>query len=172
MITSSSSDIARRTTRAQRTPPLRFVAAGLIVLMVLLIAVQFVPYGRNHSNPPVLAEPAWQSAQARTLFFRACGDCHSNETTWPWYSNVAPVSWLVQRDVQEGRHKFNISEWGRSENEADEAAETVQKGSMPPWFYIALHPSAKLSPSERQEFIADLIATFGSEQENEGEDGE
>jgi hypothetical protein len=140
--------------------------------MVLLIVVQFVPYGRNHTNPPVLAEPAWNTAQTRALFFRACGDCHSNQTSWPLYSNIAPVSWLVQRDVEEGRAAFNVSEWGRAENEAGHAAETVQEQSMPPWFYIALHPSSKLSPAEREEFIAGLIATFGNEQNNEGEDGE
>jgi hypothetical protein len=172
MISKSSSDIARRTAHPQRPPPLRFAAVGLIAIMVLLIAAQFVPYGRNHTNPSVLAEPAWKSAQTRTLFFRACGDCHSNQTVWPWYSNLAPVSWLVQRDVQEGRREFNVSEWGRSKNKADEAAETIQKGSMPPWFYIALHPSAKLSPSERQEFIAGLIATFGSETKHEANGAE
>jgi hypothetical protein len=148
------------------------VATGLVALMVLVLAVQFVPYGRDHTNPPVLAEPVWKSAQTRTLFFRACGDCHSNQTTWPWYSNLAPVSWLVQRDVQEGRGDFNVSEWGRPRNKADEAAEAVQKDTMPPWFYIALHPSAKRSPGERQELIAGLIATFGSERHNEGEGGE
>jgi hypothetical protein len=172
MISSSSSDIAGRTARSQRTPPLQFAVVGLIAMMVLLIAIQFVPYGRNHSNPPVLAEPAWNTAQTRTLFFRACGDCHSNQTAWPWYSSVAPVSWLVQRDVQEGRREFNVSEWDRPKNEADEAAETVQKDTMPPWFYIAMHSSAKLSSSERQEFIAGLIATFGSKRDHEGEGGE
>ncbi len=136
MMTSSPPDIATRPARPQRTPRLRVVALVLIAMMVLLIAVQFVPYGRNHSNPPVLAEPAWNTAQTRTLFFRACGDCHSNQTVWPWYSTIAPVSWLVQRDVQEGRGTFNVSEWGRPKNKADEAAETVQKGTMPPWFYI------------------------------------
>jgi mono/diheme cytochrome c family protein len=144
------------------------VAVGLIAMMVLLIAAQLVPYGRNHSNPPVRAEPAWNSPQTRTLFLRACGDCHSNQTAWPWYSNLAPVSWLVQHDVEEGRGAFNVSEWGRPRNKADEAAETVQKDSMPPWFYVAQHPSAQLSPSERQEFIAGLIATFGDEAEHEG----
>ena len=172
MLSSSSPDIARKTARSRRTPPLRVAAIGLIAMMALLITAQFVPYGRNHSNPPVLAEPAWKSAQTRTLFFRACGDCHSNQTVWPWYSNLAPVSWLAQRDVQEGRREFNVSEWGRTKNKADEAAETVQKDAMPPWFYTALHPSAKLSSSERQELIAGLIATFGSERNNQGEGGE
>lgn len=172
MNSSPSSDIARKKGRSQRTSPLRFVVAGLIAIMLLLIAIQFVPYGRNHSNPPVLAEPTWDSAQTRTLFVRACSDCHSNQTVWPWYSNIAPISWLVQHDVGEGRSVFNVSEWGRRKNKADEAAETLQKGSMPPWFYVALHPSANLSSSERQELITGLIATFGNEQKNEGEGGE
>jgi mono/diheme cytochrome c family protein len=137
--------------------------------MALLIAVQFVPYGRNHSAPPVLAEPAWNTEQTRALFLRACGDCHSNQTIWPWYSSIAPVSWLVQHDVQDGRRVFNVSEWGRPKNEADEAAETVQKDTMPPWFYTALHPSAQLSRSERQELIAGLLATFAGERDGEGE---
>jgi hypothetical protein len=139
------------------------VRRGLIAAMALLVAIQLVPYGRNHSNPAVRAEPAWSSADTRAIFFRACGDCHSNATAWPWYSNIAPVSWLVQRDVQEGREKLNVSEWGRTDSEADEAAETVQEGSMPPWFYVLQHPDAQISPAERQEFIAGLIATFGRE---------
>ncbi|HWQ13294.1 MAG TPA: heme-binding domain-containing protein [Roseiflexaceae bacterium] len=156
--------------RPGRRPPLRtFAVVALGAAMALFLALQLVPYGREHSNPPVVAEPAWDSEQTRVLFMRACGDCHSNETRWPWYSSVAPVSWLVTRDVTEGRAKLNISEWGRAENEADEAAETVQKGSMPPWFYPPLHPEAQLSAAERQQLIAGLLATFGG---HGGEGGE
>ena len=75
--------------------------------MGVLLIIQFVPYGRDHTNPPVIAEPAWDSPQTRALFFRACADCHSNETTWPWYSTIAPASWLITRDVMEGRATFN-----------------------------------------------------------------
>ncbi len=86
--------------------------AGCLVLAAAGFGLlQLVPYGRNHTNPPVAAEPAWASAQTRALAVRACFDCHSNETTWPWYSNVAPVSWLIQRDVDEGRRRLNFSEW-------------------------------------------------------------
>ena len=142
----------------------RIGARALVGLMGLLLVIQVVPYGRNHINPAVIAEPAWDSPQTRALFFRACADCHSNETVWPWYSNVAPISWLATRDVIEGREKFNVSEWGRqAENEADEAAETVQKNEMPPWFYLPPHPEANLTAAERQQLINGLIATFGSE---------
>jgi hypothetical protein len=81
--------------------------AGLVVLGVL---IQFVPYGHDHTNPPVMQEPQWDTMQTRPLAKRACFDCHSNETVWPWYSNIAPASWLIYRDVAEGREHFNFSE--------------------------------------------------------------
>ena len=126
-----------------------------------------MPYGHAHSNPPVVAEPAWDTAQTRQLFMGACGDCHSNETAWPWYTNVAPVSWLVQRDVEEGRGKFNVSEWGRPENEGGDAAETVREGEMPPGIYRLMHSAARLSSAEREVLIAGLAATFGDEKRGE-----
>ena len=72
---------------------------GLVVVIVGFLIIQVVPYGRNHTNPPVEQEPAWDSPQTRSLAERACFVCHSNETTLPWYRNVAPVSWLVLHDV-------------------------------------------------------------------------
>jgi len=153
---------------------------GLIFLLILAfavfiaVAIQFVPYGRNHTNPPVLAESQWDSPATRQLFFRTCGDCHSNETVWPWYANVAPVSWLIQRDVNEGRSKFNVSEWGRpGENEAEDAAELVQNGEMPPPIYLVMHHGARLSAAEKNALIQGLIDTFGGEVGGEGgEEGE
>ncbi|MCL6540329.1 MAG: heme-binding domain-containing protein [Roseiflexus sp.] len=136
----------------------------------VLLIIQFIPYGRDHTNPPVIAEPAWDSPQTRTLFFRACADCHSNETRWPWYSTIAPASWLITRDVMEGRAEFNVSEWGRPDNEGDDAAKTVQNGEMPPWFYLPLHPEANLSPAERQQLINGLLATFGGNLERGDDD--
>jgi mono/diheme cytochrome c family protein len=147
----------------RRWSPRRLGAWALGALLAALVAIQLVPYGRNHSNPPVGAEPAWDSPETRALFVRACADCHSNQTAWPWYSNIAPVSWLITRDVVEGREKLNISAWGQQRNEADEAAETVREGEMPLWFYVPLHPEARLSPAEREQLIAGLAATFGDE---------
>ena len=85
----------------------RFLMWSLTGLLLLLAAAQLVPYGRDHDNPPVVAEPAWGSPATRELARRACFDCHSNETQWPWYSNIAPLSWLIQRDVDEGRDELN-----------------------------------------------------------------
>ncbi|MCS7289657.1 MAG: heme-binding domain-containing protein [Roseiflexus sp.] len=147
----------------------RIAIGALAGLMGLLLLIQFIPYGRDHTNPPVIAEPAWDGPQTRALFFRACADCHSNETKWPWYSTIAPASWLITRDVMRGRAAFNVSEWGRPDNEGDDAAKLVQNGEMPPWFYLPLHPEANLSPVERQQLINGLLATFGGEAEDNGE---
>jgi cytochrome c551/c552 len=141
---------------------LRVIGVLVLVALGLFILIQFIPYGRNHTNPAVAQEPAWDSAQTRALAQRACFDCHSNETVWPWYSNVAPVSWLLQHDVDDGRRRLNFSEWNNRQRGAREAAETVQNGSMPRWFYVPLHPQANLSADEKAALIKGLQATFGS----------
>ncbi len=134
---------------------------GIVLgIVVIFVAIQLVPYGRNHTNPPVQAEPQWDSAQTRDLAVRACFDCHSNQTTWPWYSNVAPISWLIQRDVDQGRRRLNFSEWGGRAREIDEVGRVIQRGEMPQWYYIILHPSAGLSASEKQALIQGLNASL------------
>ena len=135
-----------------------WLVVGLLAVFAL---VQLVPYRRNHSNPAVVAEPQWDSPQTRDLAVRACFDCHSNETEWPWYSNLAPVSWLLQRDVDEGRSHLNFSEWNLPQGEAHDVAEVVSEGEMPPWFYLPLHASARLTPAEKQALVAGLQNTPG-----------
>ena len=132
--------------------------------ILLFISIQLVPYGRAHTNPPVRAQSAWDSPRTQELFGRACADCHSNQTIWPWYSNVAPVSWLVQWDVDRGRAEFNVSLAPPAWGEAHEAAETVQEGEMPLAVYQWLHPEARLSPAERAALVQGLHAAFGGEQ--------
>jgi hypothetical protein len=149
----------------------RWGAIAGIGAVGLLIAIQAVPYGRDHSNPPVRQEPAWDSEQTRALAADACCDCHSNQTDWPWYTNIAPVSWLIQHDVDGGREKLNFSEWDRAGQETDEIVEKVQEGEMPPDYYGWLHSKARLSSAERQALIQGLQATFGGEQ-GEGDEGE
>src|SRR6187401_216218 len=97
------------------------------IALTLLIAfglIQLVPYGRDHSNPPG-RQIAWDSARTEQLMADACMDCHSNQTQWPWYSNVAPISWLVQHDVNEGRGRLNLS---TGEAEVDEMIESISSG--------------------------------------------
>ncbi len=138
------------------------VVLGLLIgLIVGGIAIQFIPYGHDHTNPAVGTEPQWDSSATRDLAVRACFDCHSNQTTWPWYSNIAPVSWLIQRDVDQGRAQLNFSQWGASRRGADEAGEQIQRGEMPQWFYVMLHPSAGLSEAEKQTLIQGLSKLGG-----------
>jgi hypothetical protein len=137
------------------------VVAGAVVFA----AIQFVPYGRAHENPPVTAEPAWDSPRTEALVRAACYDCHSNETRWPWYSHIAPTSWLLTRDVDEGREVMNFSEWSSSPEEAAFIAvaieEVVRDGEMPPREYRLMHPDAQLSEAEQQELIDGVKASLG-----------
>jgi hypothetical protein len=134
----------------------KWVAAGAVVLFVV---IQLVPYGRDHTNPTGGRPISWDSPRTEELMRGACMDCHSNETRWPWYSNVAPVSWLVQRDVDEGRDRLNLSTHAP---EVQELIEAIDKGEMPPWQYKPAHPAARLSSSEKRELTRGLQATFGA----------
>ena len=122
----------------------------IFVLIAVFVGIQFVPVSRT--NPPVTSEvPA--SPEVRQILQRACYNCHSNETAWPWYSHVAPVSWLVTRDVHDGRKHVNLSEWDRLTPEYQkitihEMMEEIEEGEMPLWFYVPLHPEAKLNDSD------------------------
>ncbi len=151
--------------------PTGWIKRGLLALVGLLVVIQLVPYGHDHSNPAVAIEPAWDSPETRELAVRACFDCHSNEVVWPWYSNVAPVSWLVQRHVDEGRDELNFSEWHLGQ-EGDEAAETVRDGSMPPREYLWTHPDARLTDAELADLAAGFATTLGDEDSHESEDGD
>ena len=134
--------------------------AGL-VLVLAFVAIQFVPYGRDHLNPPVSAEPAWDSPQTRALAKQACFDCHRNETEWPAYAKVAPVSWLIQRDVSEGRVVLNFSESQRAQKEAREAGGAVLEGEMPLRMYRLMHAHARLSAADRERLARGLEKTLG-----------
>ncbi len=145
----------------RRFPRFKTVAIwGLGGAFLLFLLIQTIPYGRDHSNPPVTQEPAWDSPQTRALAVSACFDCHSNQVHWPWYSNIAPASWLVQRDVDNGRARLNFSEWDRPHPHAEHAAEQVDEGEMPPIQYRLLHPGARLSSTERQTLVQGLVATL------------
>lgn len=143
---------------------------GAILLVGGFVLIQLVPYGRNHTNPTIQSEPNWDSPETRALAERACFDCHSNETEWPWYSNVAPVSWLVQHDVEEGRYELNFSEWGTNGEgeEGEEMAEVIWEGEMPMKVFLITHPEARLTDTERDQLAQGLQATGGGE----GESGE
>lgn len=132
----------------------------LLVLVALFLLIQFVPYGHAHDNPPVTQAVSWDSQRTEQLFTDACGACHSNLTEWPADSYVAPASWLVEHDVEEGRGILNVSEWDRPQPGAGEAGEAVTEGEMPPLQYKIMHSSARLSDAEKQELADGLARTF------------
>jgi mono/diheme cytochrome c family protein len=134
------------------------ILRGVGLLLVTFIAIQMVPYGWNHTNPPIIAEPNWDSPRTRELAKVACFDCHSNETIWPWYSNIAPVSWLSANHVDEGRDELNFSEWPA--DKIDEIVDTVLDGEMPTWDYKLLHPEARLSDPDIRALADGLRATL------------
>lgn len=136
----------------------RTVTRGAIGLVIAVIILQLIPYGRNHANPTTNTEPHWNSPETRLLAQRACFDCHSNQTVWPWYSQIAPISWLIYRDVTQGREHINFSDWNRPEHQhVDEFQEVFEEHSMPPVLYLLLHPSARLSSDERQKLFDGLM---------------
>jgi len=135
--------------------------------ILLIVVIQFIPYGKNHINPKVVAEPNWDTPKTRELFMRACGDCHSNNTKWPWYSSIAPISWSIYYHVVEGREHFNISMWNiQKKNKGDEAVEEIQEGEMPLQSYLLAHPEARLNDNEKEMLIDGLRNIFGEEKDD------
>lgn len=125
----------------------KVIRRTFLFLMVALVLIQFVPVDR--SNPPVTGEVEAPDPVMETLR-SACYDCHSNETRWPWYSRVAPVSWRIANHVREGRDHLNFSEWqGLSAEDRDHAMEEiweeVERGSMPLSVYLSMHPEGVLT---------------------------
>ena len=126
------------------------LVAGAIGLFLL---IQLIPFGHNRTNPAVVSEPNWSSPAARTLAKEHCFQCHSNETNWTWYANIAPGSWLIAYDVIEGRDQFNFSDWNNNPGELDEIIEVIQEGEMPPIQYWIFHPNSKMDAQQKQELI-------------------
>jgi hypothetical protein len=149
----------------------RIVLIVVGVLIVGFIILQLVP-GYARTNPPVLYNVQWSSPETETLMRTACYDCHTNETVWPWYSQIAPVSWLVVKDVNEGREAMNFSE-GTGEIEAEELIEQIEEGVMPPRSYLITHPAANLSADQKAALIQDIDMTSfaGIRNGEEGEEG-
>lgn len=119
-------------------------------ILILIILIQLVPVSKV--NSPVTAEMNLPT-DIKIVFQRSCYDCHSNETTWPWYSHVAPVSWLVASDVSEGRKELNFSEWNkyseqRKNKKINEIVKEIEKGDMPMPMYTFIHKNAKISREE------------------------
>jgi hypothetical protein len=144
----------------------RSLLLAIVLPVALLLLIQLVPYGRIHTNPPPGIQVAWDSPRTLELARRACFNCHSNETEWPWYSSIAPLSWRIQHHVTEGREKLNFTAFDAASKDmaeaAGEAAETVTKCEMPPQDYLLMHPEARLNAEEKRALVAGFEATFAA----------
>ena len=135
-----------------------FVNKSLLGLLIVLIAAQFYPVDRT--NPPIDPSKIFYTTEnvpqnLQSVFERSCVDCHSNQTYWPWYSHLAPVSWLVAHDVHEGRRKLDFSQWAdypakKRAHKIEEICNEVIEGDMPDSKYTLIHRRAKLSQEERE----------------------
>jgi len=124
----------------------KFLRWGLVGITVFVFGAQLVPVDRT--NPDRHAPPSWPPKVGR-IVERACFDCHSHRTEWPWYARIAPMSWLVAYDVNEGREHLNFSAWADlapadKRHALEEMREVIAERAMPLWYYTPLHPEARL----------------------------
>jgi hypothetical protein len=141
----------------------RIGGAAIAVLAATMMLIQFLPSGLR--NPPVTGDLNAPDAVAATLR-RACYDCHSNETRWPWYSRIAPVSWLIARDLAHGRRELNFSEWSSyfpatRRRKLQWMERSIEDGKMPPASYLLMHPAARLDAEDKSaltNWIASALA--------------
>lgn len=132
-----------------------------IAIVVILVGLQLIPV--NRTNPAITREVKWNAPTTRALAQRACYDCHSNETTWPWYGYVAPISLFLANHIDEGRGRLNFSAWDQPNTELDEVIESINKNKMPLWDFVLMHPEAKLTNAEKATLVAGLQATFNQD---------
>lgn len=140
----------------------RRISQIAVIGLLAFLLIQLIPFGHTRTNPPVVSEPKWSSPQARALVKEHCFQCHSNETHWTWYSNIAPGSWLIAMDVIEGRQRFNFSEWNKKPEEVDELIAAINEGEMPPIQYWIVHPNAKMNAQQKQELISALESSLNN----------
>lgn len=138
---------------------MRSIRNGIKTAAFVFVAVLFLSQAIriDRSNPPVRSDLI-AGPYVKSILRRACYNCHSNETDWPWYSGIAPASWLVGNDVKEGRRRLNFSEWGAYDNAAQSnklrrIAEEVQDGEMPPGYYSLVHRDSRLNSTDRDTIL-------------------
>jgi Haem-binding domain len=136
---------------------------AVAIVLGTFVVIQAVPYGRTHANPRPTREARLADPQARAAFDRACADCHSDRTDWRWYTNIAPISWLVQNDVDGGRGAFNLSEWDKPQPDLSELVEQIDGGGMPPLQYTVIHSSARLSSAQKRTLVEGLRALYATD---------
>lgn len=139
----------------------QFIRSFVIFAVAAFLLLQLWP--RDQTNPPIQSEPIWDSPETEQLARRACFDCHSHETEWPWYTAIVPISSLLEHDVRKGREVYNFSDWdeGCCTAEAiDRMAAIVGRRQMPFPYYVIMHPEADLTDIERGQLVYGLIDTM------------
>ncbi len=143
----------------------KVLRVAAIIGGVVGVGIQFIPVKNIGSNPSarykIDAPP-----EVEAVLRRACFDCHSNETAWPFYARLAPGSWLMVRDVNKGRGRMNMSEWGDTDEDErttdkENSWDQIEEGKMPPWFYLPLHPGARLSDGDKALLKSWMLAGKG-----------
>ncbi len=135
------------------------------ILIIGFVVLQVIPPSSINpryaapGNPAVTNMIEWDSPETEALARATCFDCHSNETQYPWYASIAPVSWLVNKDINEGRSEMNFSTDTRFDGQ--DMAREIQRGQMPLPIYLPLHPEANLTDEQKQQLMDGFIATFG-----------
>ena len=134
---------------------LKWIAIGLIVVF---LGIQFVRPART--NPPIdesqtISARTQMTPEVAAILDRSCRDCHSHKTVWPWYTNVAPISWWLSNHVNDGRKDLNLSEWGRlppdrQDRKLRQICDEVSDGVMPLSSYLPMHPQARLSEQDKK----------------------
>ena len=128
------------------------------IVVGVLVGIQFIPVERT--NPDIIDEVNWDSEATRELAKKACFDCHSHETIWPWYSYVAPLSFRIAHHVNHGREYLNFSDWGQPNESFDGIKEVIDEEEMPLWDYVLMHSDAKLTQEETKALLSGLYETY------------
>ncbi|MCB8944451.1 MAG: heme-binding domain-containing protein [Ardenticatenaceae bacterium] len=140
--------------RENRSIFIACVAGAILALLLLQL------WPTDTSNPPVISTPTWEDAEVAQLAERACYDCHSHETEWPWYTKIVPAYFLMAGDVQRGRQMLNFSKWEETcctKEQIDDMATAVTKNHMPLPYYLVLHPEARLNRDEQGQLVYGLM---------------
>jgi hypothetical protein len=146
----------------RRRRPRRFAVVVAAIIVGVFVLLQLIPYGHDHGAPPTTKQATLGPAAA-PIAAAACMDCHSNETRWPWYTDVAPASLLVVNDVKGGREHFNLSRWNTPQPDLHEVEDAIAGGDMPPAQYKLVHGDARLSAAQRRTLVAGFRALYATD---------
>lgn len=138
----------------------------MYVLIAIFVVIQFIRPKKNSSAQTT--DYSYMPAEVQTIMKKACFDCHSNNTVYPWYSNIQPIGWWLANHVNEGKRRLNFDDFNNSKKK-DDIGETIQKGEMPLWSYTLIHRNALLNDQEKQTVLNWAKQFEDGESSNKGE---